>query len=451
MLWLGVLAACVGFLFHAGELGWSDGRSMYEVTKSIVEDGDVAINDGVVWRGAGGSYYSPYGIGLSLVAIVPYIVTKSVAPLTPAPEAARQAGVAALMPVIFALLSAGFYGLCRRLEIDVRTSVVLTLGTMGGTFVVAYSKFFCSEPLATLCIVVAIERAIARSPAASGMAAAMAALVRPQFFAFTPFLLWRIHADGGIGALARSSVPLVAGLFVATGYNVVRFNDPLNFGYSNSQFPQGFTTPFLEGATGLLLSPEKSILLFAPIVALIPFGLRCLWGRNRTAFWLLTGNLMLTFTMSATWWAWGGGWMWGPRLLIPGVIPAVAAVGLWRQGKSRFASVVMCALFVLGAAVNFPAMLVGAGAQLADQPPPQFGPNPLRQWSLAVSAVTSTSTLQAADLSLWQVKAVHRLDGRVGLLLSCAISCVLLAGAALSLYRIYGGLIDAAPVTRQRQ
>jgi hypothetical protein len=139
--------------------------------------------------------------------------------------------------------------------------------------------------------------------------------------------------------------------------------------------------------------------------------------------------------------------MWGPRLLIPGVIPAVAAVGLWRQGKSKFASAVMCALFVLGAAVNLPAMLVGAGAKLADHPPPQLGPKPLRQWSLAVAAVTSPSTLQAADLSLWQVKAVHRIDGRAGLLLTGAISCVLLAGATLSLYRICKGLRDAVPVT----
>lgn len=69
--WLGVLAGCVAFLFHGGELGWSDGRSMYEVTKSIVEDGDVTINQRVVWKGVGGQHYSPYGIGLSLLAIAP--------------------------------------------------------------------------------------------------------------------------------------------------------------------------------------------------------------------------------------------------------------------------------------------------------------------------------------------------------------------------------------------
>jgi hypothetical protein len=70
-------------------------------------------------------------------------------------------------------------------------------------------------------------------------------------------------------------VPLIVGLLVATGYNVVRFNDPLNFGYSNSQFPQGFTTPFLEGATGLLLSLG---LLVSFLLARIAGWRALLWG-----------------------------------------------------------------------------------------------------------------------------------------------------------------------------
>ena len=86
MIWLGVFSASVTFLFHSGELGWSDGQNVYEVTKSLVEKGDVSITNGVVWQGADGRYYSPYGIGLSLIAVVPYIVVKPFAALTPAPE-----------------------------------------------------------------------------------------------------------------------------------------------------------------------------------------------------------------------------------------------------------------------------------------------------------------------------------------------------------------------------
>jgi hypothetical protein len=307
---------------------------------------------------------------------------------------------------------------------------------MGGTFLVAYSKFFCSEPLATLLIIVAIERAIALSPTASGVAAAAAVLTRPQFFAFAPILMWRIKVHGGWRGLMKCTVPLIVALLVTASYNVLRFGDPLNFGYSD--YPQGFTTPFLEGAAGLLFHPEKSVILFAPIVVLIPFGLVRLWIRHRTGFWLLTGNLVLTFTIAAKWWAWGGGFMWGPRQLIAAVIPAVAAVGLWREPKSKFGGILVCALFVLGAVVNFSALLVGAGAQLADQPPPRFGPDPFRQFTLALAAMT----LQGTEPSIWQVKAMHLISGRVGLLLTTAISVVLASGAALSVYQIYRSVQD---------
>ena len=49
-----------------------DGIDMYEVARSIVEDRDVAIVHGVVWEGSDGRYYSPFGIGLSLLAVPLY-------------------------------------------------------------------------------------------------------------------------------------------------------------------------------------------------------------------------------------------------------------------------------------------------------------------------------------------------------------------------------------------
>ena len=40
---------------------------------------------------------------------------------------------------------------------------------------------------------------------------------------------------------------------------------------------EGFTTPFFHGAAQLLFSPEKSVLLFAPIVILVVLGSIRLW------------------------------------------------------------------------------------------------------------------------------------------------------------------------------
>ena len=69
MWWIAAFVVLVLLVFQGGDLAWSDGISMYHVARSIVEDGDVVIVQGVVWQGADGRYYSPFGIGLSLLAV----------------------------------------------------------------------------------------------------------------------------------------------------------------------------------------------------------------------------------------------------------------------------------------------------------------------------------------------------------------------------------------------
>ena len=43
----------------------------------------------------------------------------------------------------------------------------------------------------------------------------------------------------------------------------------------------------------------------------------------------------ITFATAALWFAWHGGWSWGPRLLLPGLVPAIAAIGPWISMRSR--------------------------------------------------------------------------------------------------------------------
>lgn len=439
MLSLGLAVACFALALHGGSIGSSDGISMYEVAKSLVSRGDVAIDRGVVWHGSDGRLYSPFGIGLSLVAVIPYGAVTLARYVHPVPDAAAVAAVASLTPLIFACLTVATYGLARRLAGSVRASVVVALAAVGATFIVVYGKAFFSEPLAALCVVVGIERALAKRWCSSGAALAAAAITRPQVFAVAPLLLWRIWRDGGWAATARASAPLAFGLLVDVIYNIIRFADPLNFGYSTPELQQGFTTPLLEGAAGLLFNPEKSVLLFAPLVALIPFGLGRLWRRERTAFWLLGGNLAITFGLSATWWAWGGGWVWGPRLLIPGLVPAIASISTWAEG-GRARAAVLATLVLFGAALNAPGALVDVGAQLTDRPRPVEGPRIDRQLALVPDAVGYTAEHlfdrsgidRSRYLDLWQVKAAREWGPR-GWIAALVTTGVLMGGGAVSL------------------
>src|SRR5207245_1407035 len=196
-------------------------------------------------------YYSRYGLGLSLVAAVAYAAVRPVARYAPIPDLVEQAAAASMIPMIYGLLVGALYLLSRRLGASPRLAALAALGAVGGTFVLAYSKEFFSEPLTALCLTVSIEQAIAGYSVEAGFAAAGAGLTRPQAFAFAPFLLWSVWRQGGWPGLRRVSVPVALGVIAACGYNLARFGGPLEFGYE----AEGFSTPVLKGTAGLLLDP----------------------------------------------------------------------------------------------------------------------------------------------------------------------------------------------------
>jgi hypothetical protein len=320
--------------------------------------------------------------------------------------------------------------------------------------ILVYSKEFFTEPLVALLLIVSVSLTLARRPVSSSLALAAAAITRPQFLVLAPVWLWRIQRDGGWSAVRRSVIPFAAAAGIDVAYNIIRFGDPLNFGYSTAELRQGFTTPFLQGSAGLLFDPQKSVVLFAPLVLLVPFGLARLWRTARTAFWLLGANLAVTFVLSATWWAWGGGWVWGPRLLIPAVIPAMASIGAWVDSR-RWRLMVLSGLIALGVLANAPGAIVGVGAQLNDDPAPREGPLILRQYELVPQAAGYTAEQlydrTAKDggryLPFWQVLAAREW-GRTGFTAAMLATALLLGAAtacALSVAREVRRLVSASP------
>ena len=253
--------------------------------------------------------------------------------------------------MITAALVAAIYLLARRMGARVVPALIVAVGAVVGTLMLPYSKEFFAEPLATLLIVVGIERMLARRAATAGLAIGAAILTRPQTFVFAPVLVLVAWHQQGRSGLVRAVAGLAPGLVLTFAYNILRFEGPFVFGYQDS----GFTTAFVDGASGFFFEPTKSVFVFAPIVVLLPFALRRLWREDRRAFVFIGGNLPITFVMIATWFAWHGGWSWGPRLLLPGVIPAVAAIGPWLSNATR--RVQPDALRV-GFLVSFPALIV---------------------------------------------------------------------------------------------
>jgi hypothetical protein len=111
---------------------------------------------------------------------------------------------------------------------------------------------------------------------------------------------------------------------IGLGYhNWLRSGNPLTFGYES----QAFDTPPWEGIAGMLFSPGKSIFLYAPPLILSLVFFPRFWRRERRlaeAMLLATGIALLFY---GSWWAWHGGWCWGPRFLVPLIPLWVLPVG----------------------------------------------------------------------------------------------------------------------------
>jgi hypothetical protein len=415
---LGAVVALFLLLVGQAQVTVLDGNSMLAVTRSLVHHASLAVPADLGVTGYDGvTHYSKYGLLLSLLALVPVLVAQPIGALTGRVDLVEAAAAASIMPLVAGALAAALFQLGRRLGAPRAAAALVALGTVLGTYLLPYGRDFFTEPLVALGLVVMVERALAGREQQAATALAAAVLARPQSAAFAPLLLGFLALRGaGVRGLARTIAPLAFAAIVTVAYNLYRFHDPLQFGYRPPADP-GFTTPLLKGTAGLLFGPEKSLLLFAPALVLAPLALVALWRRARPTAALLAALFVVTFLLAATWHSWQGGWSWGPRLVIPGVALLLVALGPW-IGESRRRMTLAAALFVLGFAVSFSAVLAPPGMQLIDRTPGTVGPQIVRQYRelprLAENSVDAADDRSARDgdyrryLSPWQANLVRQ-------------------------------------------
>ena len=417
-----------------------DGGSMLEVARSVVHDGDLSVPAHFGVLGEGGEQYSKYGLLLPLLSLVPVGLAQVLGVLTGHVRTLESGGAASLMPLIGGALAAALYVLGRRLGAPRAAAALVAAGTVLGTYLLPYGRDFFAEPLVALGLVVMVERVLAGRELQAATALALAVLARPQSAAFVPllgvFVLWR---GGGVAGLLRCVAPLALAATITLAYNLVRFGDLLEFGYREPVDP-GFTTPLWEGAAGLLASPEKSVLLFAPAIVLVPFAAVALWRRERATAAIVLALFGVVFVLDATWHSWEGGWAWGPRLLIPGVALVLVLLAPW-IGEDRRRLRGAGALFATGFVLSFCAVLAPLGTQLLG---PQDalqkragtdGPQIVRQYAEIPALARRTIDASGAPgipadanrryINLWQ--ALFYLEfGRAGIIAAAAGTLALL-------------------------
>ena len=193
-------------------------------------------------------------------------------------------------------------------------------------------KGFFSEPYLTLALVVAayflssldLPSAALLSGLSFGIGCGCrinAAILFPAFI-LGIFMQTRAHR-WPTGKFLRESALFTAGWSVCAlliGWsNYARFGSPFKTGY-HLVYPSAallFSTPFLEGVSGLLFSGEVGLFIFAPwvVVALICFPK---FAREHLPESVLCVTLFLfNLIFFAKYDSWHAGWVAGPRFLTP--------------------------------------------------------------------------------------------------------------------------------------
>lgn len=384
----------VYLLTMSGHTYSPDEETMLEVSRSLVTKGTWAIPQSqsfVDVAGADGRRYSQYGPGQSFAA-VPWVAAGLLVGNTFPKD---QAGypLRLILGSFNALVVAGICGLLAALGLALgygrRASLLMGVALAFCTYLWPHSRTFFSEPFTALLMLGSFyllarvrhlppstRRGMLLQLAGSGALLALVLATKIQYAVVVPaFALYlagaalsRQHDNSpsprsqGLTRIFSWGVGFVLGLVPLMLYNWSVFGSPLLTGYG-TDLRATFKTPLGEGVYGLLLSPGKGLVWYAPPVLLAAWGLWRFARKHRAeaAFVLLLGASVVT--LFALYAFWHGDGSWGPRYLVPflpfAVLPAVALFDRLEVAAplKRVAVAVVLSLgfFVnlLGALVNF--------------------------------------------------------------------------------------------------
>ncbi|MCA9681707.1 MAG: DUF2723 domain-containing protein [Myxococcales bacterium] len=351
-----------------GRITYPDDEIVFQTTRSLVEDGSLAIpgiakrtgerpdraNGTFGWaEGRDGKRYGIFGHALSLVAVPAYLLGKATLPKVPerwryvvrsdlftyhqrSLEADWLRLVVSLSNCLLTALGALLLALWLRVLGHARRPALLTALVYAlGTSAWFYAGTFLSEPLSVI-VLLGSALEISRwhherstSPHARRhlwIAAALAGLsvhVHLLNLIAIPCLL--AYAAGPSrrdkALLTRErNTWLIALALGAVGLILLGLDQWWRFG---NPFESGrldhyghWVWPF-EGALTVLVAPGRSLLIYSPPIVLAVLAWPALRRRDRDAAWLIAALFLSRWLFVSCRSDWHGGWAIGPRYLVP--------------------------------------------------------------------------------------------------------------------------------------
>jgi hypothetical protein len=315
-------ALAVALAFSHPSLDSYDAWIMLQVSHSMVADHSFRVMHDFLGLN---QPFASYGIGTSLL----WTPAVWLAPLLRRPP---ESLAMLVNPFLFCLIVAAVYGWMRTAGGSAAQSVVVALVIGFATPLLPYAVSGFSEIGVALGLTVALWASTATSrwplcaSGAAGLAAGFAVLMRQDsLILVAPIVgaLAVVMSARRATALLGFVAGLAPALAITGGYNFARFGSPLVSQYQTMPLSRAFNHPFLVGLTGLLVSPGRGLLLFAPVVVLAAVGVPWAWRRSPAVCIACLALLGARLVVYSPWWAWDGGAVWGPRFLVP-AMPAMA-------------------------------------------------------------------------------------------------------------------------------
>lgn len=372
------------FLYTFTNAGWykaGDELFMVQVARQVVTKGQIGFDlreppqdpysEDYLTKAPDGRYYTKWGLGQSLVEI-PFIflhrLTTSVRLPTfiggglPGATYHSEWMFLILCPSLISAIGCVLvYGLGRRLGYSERVSMGVSLVYGLCTMVWPYSKSLMSEGTLTVAILGGVYGAVSYAAnrrqgwlLLSGACLGFAGLTKVISLGLVPLVVVYLLVSRDFRTSLRDFClfflpPLLLFLGIEGWHNAVRYGGIWPSGYDKGWGALGFSTPLYVGLWGLVASPGKSFLLYAPVCLLGIMSARAFFKRSRKEALLFLGIAVAYTLPHALWCLWAGDWAWGPRFLLvitPYVIlPAGIFFGSWSM-KSRVTKWVTVGLLV---------------------------------------------------------------------------------------------------------
>ena len=356
-------------LVSGREPAWADAHPMWELADRIVQHGAIDIK--TRWpedipTGRDGKTYGIAALGCGLVHVPGAAIAASSHLVAPRWDPLVRPLATHLAPsALGALCAMLFFLLLGDLGISRRTASTCTAILASATTLCVYAHY-PSGDIMQLAFFFGLFRAAIRTAAdpskreALWLGAWAGMLVETKYvFALAVAgaavqIAWTLRArraDLKRVALwaAVSGAPFA---LLALAYNYARFGSPLATGYG-PYLSAYFGGRIVDGAWGMLASPNKSEFLYSPPLVLAVLGMPAAFRAQPRLAFALVAMVVPTFIVYCTYRSWSGDYAWGPRFFV-WIVPPLMLPIAWAidRSASRWWRWFVRAVVAAGVAVN---------------------------------------------------------------------------------------------------